>query len=101
PMLPEIFAETWIERHNKCGDVVLYPFSGRGTTAFQALLMNRRAVACDVNDVAFCLSKAKTQAPTLRAIKQRMSRLASLFDGRSWRSEAAECPEFFQYAFST
>jgi site-specific DNA-methyltransferase (adenine-specific) len=62
-MFPEAFAEAWIERLTKRGDVVLDPFSGRGTTAFQSLLMNRRAVASDVNDVAFCLTKAKTCAP--------------------------------------
>ena len=100
-MFPESFAETWIERLTKRNDVVLDPFSGRGTTAFQALLMNRRAVALDVNDVAFCLTKAKTQAPALAAVKQRISKLENRFDGRSWRHEAESCPEFFQHAFTT
>src|SRR5438094_3969623 len=72
-MFPESFAESWIDRVTKPGDVVLDPFSGRGTTAFQSLLMNRRAVASDVNDVAYCLTKAKTCAPTLAAIGVRLS----------------------------
>ena len=100
-MFPESFAETWIERLTKRGDVVLDPFSGRGTTAFQALLMNRRAVAFDVNDVAYCLTKAKTQAPPLPGVKQRISKLENSFDGRSWRHEAEACPVFFRHAFAT
>lgn len=99
-MFPESFAETWIERLTRPGNVVLDPFSGRGTTAFQALLMGRRAVACDVNDVAFCLTKAKTNAPDLPAIKRRISYLERGFDGRSWRSESASLPDFFRHAFS-
>src|SRR5260370_33378460 len=58
-MFPESFASTWIERLTKPGEVVLDPFSGRGTTAFQALLMRRRAIACDVNDVASWPRRAK------------------------------------------
>ena len=99
-MFPESFAETWIQRLTKPESVVLDPFSGRGTTAFQALLMQRRAVTCDVNDVAFCLTKAKTQAPLLSSVKQRLSRLENEFDGRAWHREAEACPEFFRVAFA-
>ena len=61
-MFPESFPERWIGELTRRGDYVLDPFSGRGTTALSALLMERRAVATDVNDVAFCLTKAKTGA---------------------------------------
>ena len=100
-MFPESFAENWIERLTKPGDVVLDPFSGRGTTAFQSLLMNRRAIATDVNDVAYCLTKAKTCAPSDVAVKARISRLENAFDGRAWHHAAAACPEFFQRAFAS
>ena len=46
-MFPESFAETWIERLTSPGQVVLDPFCGRGTTPFQAVLMNRRAIGVD------------------------------------------------------
>lgn len=80
--------------------MVLDPFSGRGTTAFQALLMGRKAVACDVNDVAYCVTKAKTGAPLHSSIRRRISQLEKKFDGRSFRHEAEKCSEFFQYAFA-
>lgn len=99
-MFPESFAETWIERLTRKGDVVLDPFSGRGTTAFQALLMGRSAVACDINDVAFCLTKAKTCAPRLSVVLRRVSTLEERFDARQWRSQAEKCDEFFHAAFA-
>ena len=41
-MFPESFAEYWIAALTKPSDLVLDPFSGRGTTATCALLMDRR-----------------------------------------------------------
>ena len=98
-MFPESFPEHWIERLTEPGDYVLDPFSGRGTTPFCALLLNRRAVASDVNDVAFCLTKAKTNAPTLRMLLRRIKTLKDKFDGRSWRHEASTLPDFFHWAY--
>ena len=96
---PESFAETWIDRLTRKGEFVLDPFSGRGTTAFQALLMGRKAVACDVNDVAFCLTHAKTHAPSLRSLRRRIAQLEADFDARRWCRSAEAKTEFFQFAF--
>ena len=84
---------------NSPGEVVLDPFSGRGTTALQALLMNRRAIACDVNDVAFCLTRAKTDSPTLSTLRRRTCQLERNFDRRHWRHTGDNQDEFFQAAF--
>jgi len=99
-MFPEAFAEKWIARLTRPGDAVLDPFSGRGTTAFQALLMGRQSVACDVNEVAYCLTKAKTNAPTLPGLRRRMSVLEGDFDERAWSHEADAQGDFFRYAFA-
>ena len=99
-MFPESFAETWIDRLTKPGDVVLDPFSGRGTTAFQSLLMGRRAIAVDVNDVAVCLTTAKTSPPSLPILRRRITQLEHGFDGRNWQAKAERTSEFFKEAFS-
>jgi hypothetical protein len=99
-MFPESFAQTWIDRLTKPNDIVLDPFAGRGTTAFQALLMGRRAVSCDVNDVAYCLTRAKTDAPSLSALKRRITILQRRFDSAGKQGEELEQPEFFLHAFS-
>ncbi len=99
-MFPESFAEKWIAELSKPGDVVLDPFCGRGTTPFQAVLMNRRAVGCDTNNVAFCLTKAKTSPPRLSSLMRRLELLEERFDGRSWRNSADNLPEFFRFAYA-
>ena len=99
-MFPESFAERWIEELTRPGDLVLDPFSGRGTTATCALLMQRRAIACDVNDVAYCLTRAKTSAPALPTLKRRLTMLESAYTESNWRQHVRSSPEFFRYAFS-
>lgn len=98
-MFPESFAETWIERLTRPGDTVLDPFCGRGTTPFQALLMGRSAIACDVNPVAYCVTRAKTNAPARRAVRRRLTLLKTGFEWRAWETSRQGLPEFFDYAF--
>src|SRR5689334_7197327 len=64
-MFPPDFAREQILQHTKRGELVLDPFSGRGTTLLEALLNERRAVAADINPVAYCVSAAKAHAPSL------------------------------------
>jgi hypothetical protein len=99
-MFPESFAEDWIGRLTKPGDLVLDPFCGRGTTPFQAMLMGRRAIGNDLNPVAFCLTKAKLGAPLLSSVLRRVGKLERGFDARAWEPRRRTLPPFFQVAFS-
>lgn len=99
-MFPEAFAEHWIERLSSPGDYVLDPFCGRGTAPFQALLLGRNAIGNDINPVAYCVSRAKTNAPTLSALKRRLTTLEKRFEPNGCQSEAAELPEFFHAAYT-
>lgn len=99
-MFPESFAEFWIDNLTQKGEIILDPFCGRGTTPFQALLMERRAIACDVNDVAVCLTRAKTLAPIKQRVASRLQELEANFDARSWWKIANLLPEFFQVAYA-
>jgi len=64
-MFPPAFAREQILAHTKTGELCYDPFSGRGTTLLEALLNDRKALASDINPVAYCISVAKAQAPTL------------------------------------
>src|ERR1700693_3966210 len=81
-MFPESFAETWIERLTRPGDLVLDPFCGRGTAPFQALLMDRKAAGNDINPVAYCVSRAKLGAPAEASVHRRIARLQGEFEPR-------------------
>jgi hypothetical protein len=98
-MFPESFAEQWIGRLTVPGDTVLDPFCGRGTAPFQALLMNRRAVGIDINPVAYCVTRAKTNAPSLHLALDRLGELEESFAARPLLSAARQLPEFFSVAF--
>ena len=78
------------------GDLVLDPFSGRGTTILESSLQNRRAIGTDVNLVAACVSGAKADVPLLEDVLSRLSALSvSIPDHVSEEFQT----EFFDYCF--
>jgi SAM-dependent methyltransferase len=63
-MFPAKVAHYFIQRYSKPGDVVLDPFSGRGTVPLQARVEGRRAISNDLNPLAYVLSRAKSHPPS-------------------------------------
>jgi SAM-dependent methyltransferase len=59
PQLPRFF----IERLTVPGDLVYDPFSGRGTTAIEAALLDRRVVANDVSPLSALLAAPRLAPP--------------------------------------
>lgn len=57
---PPSLTAYFIDRFSKQGDLVLDPFSGKGTTALQACLTGREGIGIDVAPEAYALTKAKT-----------------------------------------
>lgn len=101
-MFPEAFVARRLRQYSSPGDLVLDPFSGRGTTLLQALLMKRRAVALDVSPVAYCLSAAKAEVPALAEVADRLTILESRVNVMVERDVDEECralPPFFHRAF--
>lgn len=98
---PESFVEQWVTRLTEPGDLVVDPFSGRGTTAFQSLLLGRRALACDVNPVAYVLTRAKTNSPTPKAVTKRLAALeTALAQSPRGANTDIDTSAFFLHAFS-
>jgi hypothetical protein len=98
-MFPESFAEHWVKQLTRKGDTVLDPFCGRGTLPFQALLMGRKAIGSDINDVAYCVTRAKTNAPTLASVKRRLTQLENEFAADGFEVQRRKLPEFFHVAY--
>ncbi len=97
-MFPESFVRRNVLAWSKRDDVVLDPFSGRGTTVFESLVNGRVAIGCDTNPVAACLSKAKADPPKLKNVLVRLAELQRL--SVRFKSTAAETTdEFFTYCF--
>jgi hypothetical protein len=72
---PAALTHAFIARYSRPGDVVLDPFSGRGTTPLQACAEGRIGVGNDLNPFAHLLTAAKVE-PATRA--QAATRLAQL-----------------------
>ena len=81
---PAALTHAFIARYSRPGDVVLDPFSGRGTTPLQACAEGRIGVGNDLNPFAHLLTAAKVEPPT-RA--QAATRLAQL--RLAWNAGAA------------
>jgi len=101
-MFPEGFARENIISMTEPGDVVLDPFSGRGTTLLESLLNQRQALACDVNPVAFCITSAKAYPPDLKYLMRRIENLEREFSKNQHKTIVAEIrrlPIFYSYAY--
>lgn len=95
-MFPETFVEKYLV-YSKPGDLVFDPFSGRGTTGFQSLLSDRRAISSDISPVAACISLAKMKSPSLQSATLRLSELATEF---SEIDDPAHDEEFYKACFA-
>lgn len=76
PNLPHFF----IDRFSKAGDLVFDPFSGRGTTAFEACRMGRVGIGNDLNPLAVCLTKSKVNIPKQQNIFKRLKELKAQYN---------------------
>ncbi|HLX35124.1 MAG TPA: DNA methyltransferase [Candidatus Limnocylindrales bacterium] len=89
---PAALAHAFVARYSRPGDVVLDPFSGRGTAPLQAAAEGRIGVGNDLNPFAWCLTAAKLEPATPAEVATRITalRLAYRAVVRAWRSRAAD-----------
>lgn len=97
-MFPETFVRRNLLAWSKRDDIVLDPFCGRGTTVFESLLNGRRAIGCDTNPVAFCLSRAKAAPPTLLDVLDRIAALENKYSDYTLKASEYD-NEFFALCF--
>ncbi len=88
---PAALAHAFIARYSRPGDVVLDPFSGRGTTPLQACSEGRIGVGNDLNPFAHLLTAAKVEPAARPEALTRLTalRLAHAAAAQGWRELAA------------
>jgi hypothetical protein len=85
---PAALTHAFIARYSRPGDVVLDPFSGRGTTPLQACAEGRIGVGNDLNPFAHLLTASKVRPATRPAASTRLTQLRL-----AWYGEAAAWSE--------
>jgi len=73
--LPPTLAHDLVARWSRPGDVVLDPFSGRGSVPLQACLERRIGVGIDRNPLAAVLTGAAIDPPSARELAERIAHL--------------------------
>ncbi len=73
--LPAMVAHDLVARWSRPGDVVLDPFSGRGSVPLQACLERRTGVGMDRSPLAAVLTGAAIDPPTRRELDTRLAHL--------------------------
>jgi len=84
-MFPASLAHAFIARYSRPGDVVLDPFSGRGTTPLQACAEGRVGVGVDLNPMAHVLTASKVDPPRPEEAVRRLADLQA-----RWRAVAVD-----------
>jgi site-specific DNA-methyltransferase (adenine-specific) len=88
---PAALAHAFIARYSRRGDVVLDPFSGRGTTPLQAGAEGRIGVGNDLNPFAHLLTASKVDPASPAEARTRLAalRLAWAADAQPWLALAS------------
>lgn len=82
-MFPPSVPNFFIKKYSNENDVVLDPFSGRGTTVLEACMLNRKAIGNDKSKLAYLLTKAKSDVPQKGRVLSRISKLEAEFTSDS------------------
>ena len=101
-MFPPEFVKESLLTYTGPGDVVFDGFSGRGTTLLESLLNGREAIACDINPVAYCVSAAKANPPSLPELLDEIDRLEKSYQKQlrpTLETERRRLPGFFPRGF--
>lgn len=84
-MFPPALPRYFIEQYTEPGDLVVDPFSGRGTTALEACLLGRRSIGVDLNPLAALLTHAKVDPPSKSDALARLRELERSYSKRKIR----------------
>ena len=87
---PASLAHAFVARYSRPGDVVLDPFSGRGTVPLEAVIGNRVGVGNDLNPLAHLLTAAKVEpaSPAETRTRAAVLRLAWQSGSAAWLARA-------------
>ncbi|HWF44870.1 MAG TPA: DNA methyltransferase, partial [Candidatus Kapabacteria bacterium] len=97
-MFPVSFSDRVVKNYTKCGDGVLDPFAGRGTTLFSAVTNDRIAVGSEINPVGWVYGQAKLHPAVRIDVEDRIASIGKI--AHQYKTEASKLPPFFKLCYS-
>ncbi|RYE55555.1 MAG: restriction endonuclease, partial [Sphingobacteriales bacterium] len=97
---PPTLASYFIKYFSNEGDVVMDPFSGRGTTALEAKILGRETIATDLNPIAIALTEAKNVSLDKQEVLDRIDELERKYDPALYQPEASAQPDNIHLIFN-
>ncbi len=91
PTIPHVFIR-WL---TSPGDTVYDPFCGRGTTVLEACSLGRAGLGSDANPLAWILTSAKADPPSLFAVRRRLAHLRNMQERGDTASQSPEVRSVF------
>jgi hypothetical protein len=81
---PPALAHYFVKRYSRRGDVVLDPFSGKGTLPLEACLNGRIGIGNDLAPEAYVITRAKVNPVTLDCVKEWICKTRAKWDPESY-----------------
>ena len=75
-MFPPSIPNFFIQKYSEPRDIILDPFSGRGTAPLEACMLGRVGIGNDKNPLAYVLTAAKVNVPPINGIRKRIRDLS-------------------------
>ncbi len=94
-MFPPGIPRYFIEQFTEPGDIVLDPFSGRGTAPLEACVSGRVGIGIDLSPLAHILTAAKVDPPSLNSALKRIDELRAGYK----RSNVDDVPDDIRMLF--
>lgn len=96
-MFPAKLVHYFVQRYTQPGDMVVDPFSGRGTTTLQARVEGRRTISNDLSPLAYVLTRAKAAPPNWHAVVKLVSDLERTY--KTWMYRDIDAPADIQMLY--
>ena len=88
PAIPSSF----IKKYSKEGDIIFDPFTGSGTTAVEALRLNRNFIGYEINPLSAEIAIAKTSKLSPKKLENYNKKIISLIDKKKYKITNKDLP---------
>lgn len=98
---PASLVNVFIKMLSKKNDIILDPFSGRGTTLLECRIENRYPIASDLNPISVSLTEAKNTDVNVKETLKRIDELENNYDRDLFIPEANSQPDNISLIYHT